>query len=99
MIDKKPFTSYTLEEDRKDKNKPISVKLNEKDKEMIAIGGYCLNMHSTSGILKELAYLGVKVILDQFGMDRMHYLTRGNRTRLIIEKPKIYHFQKKVDEI
>ena len=95
-LEKKPFRKYNLEEDNK--NKPISVKLNERDKEMIAIGSYALNMHSQSGVLKELAGLGLKVILGNLGMEKMHKLTRGDRTRLIYEKPKMYHFSEKVIE-
>lgn len=85
MIKKKPFINYDLKEND---NKPISVKLNDEDKEMLSIGAYVFNMHSKGGILKELAHIGVKVILRDIGADKMHRLTRGDRVRLIQQKPK-----------
>jgi len=86
MIEKKPFRKYDLKEN--EKKQPISLKLNEKDEEMIQIGGYVLNMHSKGGILKELAHIGLKVILTDIGAEKMHRLTRGDRIRLVHEKPK-----------
>ena len=89
---KKPFSNFGVTED---KRKPISIKLNDENEEMIEIGGYCFNMHSKGGILKKLAKIGLKVILKDFGAEEMHYLTRGDRTRLVLEKPKYKHFSEK----
>lgn len=86
MIEKKAFRKYNLKEN--EKKQPLSLKLNEQDENMVAIGGYVLNMHSKGGILKELAHIGLKVILTNLGVDRMHRLTRGDRMRLVHEKPK-----------
>lgn len=92
MLEKTPFRKYDLEEDR---NKPISVKLNEKDEEMLSIGMYALNMHSKGGVLKELAELGLKVLLEHFGVEKMHYLTRSDRIKVVQEKPVFKHFTEK----
>lgn len=94
-IEKTPFRKY---QEGEVKNKPLVVKLNEEEKEMVELGGYALNMHSKGGILKQLARVGLKVILGQFGLENMHKLTRGDRTRLILEKPRIYHFREKVND-
>jgi len=51
-IEKKPFVKYNL--DSKPSN-VISLKLNDKDEEMLVIGMYAFNMHSKGGVLKELA--------------------------------------------
>ena len=102
VLVKEKFVRTKLDEEitEKDiKNKPISVKLNDKDREMIAIGKYALNMHSDSGVLKELAEMGLKkVILGELGLDKWHKLTRGDRIRLIYDKPRLYHFYEKVIE-
>lgn len=83
-IEKEIFRKYKLD----DSKKPLSLKLNDKDEEMIAIGMYMFNMHSKGGVLKELAETGLKVLLAQHGMDKFHKYTRGDRIRLIHEKPK-----------
>lgn len=93
MIEKQPFRQYNTIES-KDK-KPLSVKLNDRDEEMLSIGMYAFNMHSKSGVLKELAELGLKVILNDLGADKLHYLTRGDRTRLIHNKPRMHYFSEK----
>jgi hypothetical protein len=94
-IEKKKFVRYDLDSDKKEK--PLSVKLNKVDKEMIAIGMYALNMHSKSGVLKELADIGLKVLLDDLGMEKMHYFTSGDRVRVIHSKPQLHHYREKVE--
>ena len=80
----------------KEKDIPISVKLNDKDREMLNIAGYALNMTSKSGLLKELARLGFeKVVLRDFGVERLHYLTRGDRQRIVRQKPQFKHYNEK----
>ena len=93
-LEKKKFVRYGAEVTKK----PISIKLNEKEEEMIALGQYMLNMHSKSGVFKELAEIGLKVLLDTLGAKKMHYLTRGDRTRLIYEEPRLKHFSKMVND-
>ena len=96
-LDAKPFQQKYLDEDeRRTKKAPIPVKLNPKEEEMIEIGMYAFNMHSKSGVLKYLAVLGFKkVLLDTLGVERMHYLTRGDRTRVIRKKPNFNHWSEK----
>lgn len=89
-IIKKPFRKYNLNASA---DKPMPVKLNEAEKEMIDLGCYMLNMHSRSGAIKILADIGLKVLLADFGIDRIHYLTNGERRRIIQNKPKIKHYQ------
>lgn len=95
-LEKKPFILYDDEREEGDSRSPISVKLNDKDEEMIKIGMYALNMHSRSGVLKELAEMGLnEVILKGLGAKKWHKLTRGDRTRLVHEEPKYEHFPEK----
>ncbi len=67
----------------------ISMKLNEDDDQMIAIGRYMFCMESKSGVLKFLAHTGLKVLLAQLGADKMRYLTTERRKRYEQEKPDI----------
>lgn len=90
VIEKKAFRQY---DDDSVNKKPISVKLNDKDEEMISIAKYALNLHSTSGVLKRLAHYGFqKVILEGLGVEELHYLTRSDRVKVIHEKPSSNHF-------
>ena len=92
MIKKKPFIKYNLEDNQ---SNVISLKLNPREAEIVAIGAYCFNMHSRGGVLKELAEMGLKVILNGLGMEKWHKLTRGDRRRLIHDKPILKHFNEK----
>lgn len=85
MIKKKPFVKYDPEENKKN---ILSIKLNEKDEEMLDIGCYMFNQHSKSGVLKDLAHIGLKVVQRDLGVDKMHKLTSGDRVRLIRKKPE-----------
>ena len=85
MIEKKPFRKYELKEDL---DKPLSLKLNAKDKELIKLGMYALNMHSRGGVLKELAHIGLKVIRNDLGLEKLHRFTSQRRVRLIQEMPE-----------
>lgn len=90
---KVPFRKYSLEDS---KTVVLSLKINEKDEELIKIGQYSLNMISRGGTLKELARLGLEeVILNGLGVERWHYLTRGDRARTVHETPRIRHFKHK----
>lgn len=87
VIGKKEFRSYS-DDDLEQTKKPISVKLNDKDDEMLKIAMFALNLHSKSGVLKRLAHYGFqKVILDGLGVEEFHYLTRSDRTKVIHDKP------------
>lgn len=92
-LEKKSFRKYSLETQT---DAPVSVKLSKRDEEMIEIGKYAFNMDSTGGVLKELARLGLEnVILNGLGIDRWHYLTRGDRVRVIRTRPKLHHYNQK----
>lgn len=91
-LEKKPFKNYG----DNSKNKPMPVKLNEKDEEMLAHAMYALNIHSKSGVLKFLAHWGFrKVILDGLSVEEFHYLTRSDRTKIVHEDVPYRHFNKK----
>lgn len=92
-IQKKPFRRYQEEESKK----PLSVKLNNKDEEMLSIGMYAFNIHSKSGVLKLLAEIGLKVIREHLGVENMHKLTRSDRVKVIHEKPIYRYFKEKVE--
>ncbi len=91
-IEKKPFKRYDLDST----DSRMSLKLNPKNEEMIAIGKYAFNEEKSGTVLKILAEMGLKVILDQIGVETMHKLSRGDRKRFIQEKPKLEHYSGKV---
>lgn len=73
------------------------VKSNDKIEEMLGLSMYALNWDSKSGVLKQLALWGFEnVILGGLGVDELHKLTRGDRSRLIRNKPNYKHFREKV---
>ncbi len=91
VIEKEPFRSYELDEDKK--KKPMPVRLSPKDEEMLKIASYALNMQSKSGVMKQLAVWGFKnVILDGLGVEELHYLTSDQRRKLIQKKPEFRYF-------
>ena len=69
--------------------------MNDRNEEMIEIGRYAFNKESRSGVLKDLAEMGLKVLRDQIGVENMHKLTNPRRGFLIQEKPKYEHFKEK----
>lgn len=89
-------TPFVQDNITKVKDIPLSVKLTDKDREMLDIAGYAFNMTSKGGILKELSRLGFeKVVLNDLGVDRLHYLTRGDRERIVRRKPQFKHYNEK----
>lgn len=96
--DKMIRPAFTRKHDKKKGRDPIVVRHDKQGKlqEILEIGMYALNVHSKSGVLKVLAEMGLKkVILGDLGVKTWHKLTRGDRRRLIIERPKYYHFSEK----
>lgn len=81
--------------DKKDDFVTIKHDKDGKLKEILDIGRYALNIHTNSTILKDLAEIGLKVILNEIGVEKMHRLTRGDRRRLEHEKPNYVHFKPK----
>lgn len=89
-------TPFREDNKTKKKDRPMPVKLNEKEEEMLKLSMYALNMHSKSGVLKLLAEWGFeKVLLDGLGVEKMHYLTRSDRTKIIHEKPTLRYYSRK----
>jgi len=92
-FDKKPFRQYKLNPTDDDKKKaPLTLKLNDDDRLMIEVAQYMFNDHSKSGTVKRLASIGLKVLLTQLSVDDWHYLTRGDRVRLVYKRPDVEKF-------
>ncbi len=89
-IEKKAFRQYN---ETKSKDAPMTLKINDKDKLMIEVGQYILNLESKGGVLKHLARVGVKVLLNQFSADDWHYLTNPERRRYQYKRPDIEKHQ------
>ena len=81
-LEKQPFTSYKLEEERAaDNRRTFTVSINKKEEIWIKEGREILNIDSESRALKELAKIGLNVLHNTFGADVIKYLTRENRKR------------------
>jgi len=63
-LEKEKFVNYTLEEEKKDKSKTISVKLNKKEQRWLESMKPILQQDKEATLLKQLARVGTKVILD-----------------------------------
>ena len=90
-LEKKPFVKYKSENSKC----PLAVKLNDHDELMVECGQYILNQDSRSGVLKQLAHIGLKVLLTQIGGSELHYLTNGERRRYMREKPDFDRYLRK----
>jgi hypothetical protein len=62
MIQKKPFRSYSLEEQQ---DKPISVKLNTEERTLLDECKVIIEQTKDSTALKTLAWIGAKVIREE----------------------------------
>jgi hypothetical protein len=62
MIEKKPFVKYSLEDN---KDKPISVKLNEEERKLLDECKQIIEQPKDSTAIKALAWIGSKVILEE----------------------------------
>lgn len=88
-IEKKPFVSYTLEEDKKDpleSGKVLTCRLNPQEYKNILYFGKLLNISRDSTILKQLAIIGQNVLLNTFGADFLKWLSDSKR---IIDDSKL----------
>lgn len=95
MNDSDNLIGTPFREDGKTKksDRPIPVRLDKRDERMLKNAMYAYNMHSKSGTLKLLARLGYrKVLQGGYSIEEMHYLTRGDRTRVITEKPDLSEY-------
>ncbi len=82
-LPKKPFTSYTLDEDRQpDKyGRPISIRLNPTERAWLNEIKEDLDIKSDSRALKIAAMAGKNVLQTFFGRDILKYLFRKERKR------------------
>jgi urease gamma subunit len=65
MIEKKPFVSYTLDDDKKKGAITISIKLNPEEQEQLLKDKQILQQTKDSTAIKQLMALGSKVIHDK----------------------------------
>ena len=95
-IIKKPFTNYTLDEDKDDQAiEVISLKLN-KDERALIDRLIKLTKYNQSKVIKISLQVCEKVILNNFGSDLFMKLTSTERTKSIVESPKeVNKFDKK----
>lgn len=64
IIEKKPFTNYTLEEDKKKGNIVISLKLNPEEQAQLIKDKNLLQQTKDGTAIKQLMQIGSKVIHD-----------------------------------
>ena len=85
-IIKKPFVSYTLEEDRKETAvEVISLKINPKERELLNRLRSLMNIDRDGTIIKICLGVTEKVILSTFGEPLFKKISSAERVRHIIE--------------
>ena len=82
MLEKKPFVSYTLEEDKKKESVVLPVRTNNEEQKMIKEIKELINIHSDSKALKIAARVGLNVLQDTFSAKVLKYLCSEKRERL-----------------
>ena len=83
-LTKKPFTSYTLDEERdKPKRDVFSVSLNKKERELLDKFKQDTNIPMDSKAMKLAAIMGVNVSNSIFGPQILKYLSSQDRTKVI----------------
>ena len=85
MMEKKPFVRYSLEETA---NKPISVKINSDERELLDKCKYALEQSKDSTALKTLAWIGAKVLLTEkqsYILATIFKNKRNNKRRGIVD--------------
>lgn len=81
-LERNPFTSTRLEEDRaKDKFRVLSLKLSKDEDEALEEDMKLLDIGVDSACVKLLMRMGRKVLREQFGADDLKYLVSLKRTR------------------
>jgi len=84
MIEKKPFTNYTLDSERiKPKRDIFSISLNAKEREILNRFKEESNIPMDSKAIKVLAMAGANVINSVFGSQILKYLASTDRTKVI----------------
>lgn len=82
MIEKKPFVSYKLEEEKTKGSVVIPVRVNAEEQELIKAIKETLNIHSDSKALKVSARVGLDVLQRIFLKKTLAYLCSEKRERL-----------------
>lgn len=83
-IQKKPFRSYTLDEDKpfpEDSGKIFTVRLNSKEYIKLKEDMKDFNIRNESTMLKLLAVIGRNVIHGSLGRDRIKWLFSSERVK------------------
>lgn len=84
-IEKKPFRSYTLDEDKPDPmatGKNITIRLNAQEYAHLKRDMKDFNIKNESSMLKFLSEAGRNVLHGTFGRQRLRWLFRGDRVKL-----------------
>jgi len=82
MIEKKPFVSYTMEEDKKNPaevGKIFTVRLNPEEYKQLQAMQKLFNIKTESTTLKFLAEIGQNVLLNTFGESKIRWLFSPKR--------------------
>lgn len=64
-LEKKPFTSYTLDEDKKEKGKIFTIRLNEEELNNLRQAQNILQQEKESTTVKQLVMFGLYVLHDR----------------------------------
>jgi hypothetical protein len=81
-VSKVPFTSYTLDKDKKEIKDVFSVRLNQEERAWLDELKEDLNIKSDSKALKIGALIGKNVIQSQFTRPVLRYLFKKDRLKL-----------------
>lgn len=85
-IIKKPFVSYTLDQDRKETAiEVISLKINPKERELLNSLKSLMNIDRDGTVIKICLGVTQKVILSSFGEPLFKKISSAERVRHIIE--------------
>ena len=84
VIEKKPFVTYTLEEERtwKPKQDTVSVRLNDDDRYKLMKAKKLLDMPSDSKALKFVFKVGLRYLINTYGEDDLAYLFNPSRKKI-----------------
>lgn len=84
-MNKEPFRSYTLDEERNGPKRDIfSVSLNPEERALLDQFKRNTHIPSDSKAIKLLAFTGANVINSVFGLKTLRYLASVDRTRELI---------------
>jgi hypothetical protein len=83
---KKPFVTYTLDEDKEESNsETITLRINKEQRELIELLKVLFNYSQDAKVIKIALRVCRNVALANFGADVLEELTEGGRRRPIKE--------------